>query len=146
MEKRRAEREVCNLKGRIVIFGEEGTSHECRILDLTAYGALIRVGTDLSIPREFELMIGDSPLTYPSRLARVTKTGIGVEFLDPLRDEIANTLMETLFRDELLLEVAYGTTERRSPLRRRVNRAVEQVLDRVVFRSQGKARTPHDRE
>ncbi|KAB0679743.1 PilZ domain-containing protein [Aureimonas leprariae] len=136
MEKRRAQRKTCNVNGRIITFDEAAVSHECRILDITCYGALIKVERDISIPRQFELMVGDSPLTYPSRLARVTSRGIGVEFLDPLREEIAAALLETLFRDELLLEKAYGVAARKSPVRQRVDGAVETLLDTVIQRGE----------
>lgn len=135
LERRRIFRQPCDLKGRIYIPKSNTTAMECSIIDITTHGAFLRPAIATEIPTAFDLTIGNSNSARSCRLARQTRDGFGVEFLDPIRAEIEEALIKAAFADELLIDHASGVLMDDSAVNARLLRAVGAMMSIIEQRN-----------
>jgi len=96
----------------------------------------VRTSAHNLIPANFDLSIGLSSLPRACRLARREADGFGVEFLDPVRHEVEEILIETAFKEELLFEALSPALDGEATLTRvRFRRAVNAVMDLIERRN-----------
>jgi hypothetical protein len=108
LDRRRVYRQSCSLDGRIFV-PKVSSAIGCAITDISSLGAFLKPNTGRAVPAHFDLTIGGSNLPRACRIARQEADGFGVEFLDPVRQEIEEILEEYAFKEELVFE-ALNTT------------------------------------
>ncbi|GJD98026.1 PilZ domain-containing protein [Methylobacterium iners] len=102
-ERRRVQRQPCDLPARIFVPGSSKPI-KCNITDISTRGSFVRTNAHDFIPPTFDLAIGLSNLPRACRIARYEADGLGVEFLDPVRREVEEILVEYAFKEELVFE------------------------------------------
>ncbi|MCJ2108171.1 PilZ domain-containing protein [Methylobacterium sp. E-041] len=102
--RRRIQRQPCNLEARIFIPGSK-TVIPCTITDISTHGSFITTPEHELVPPNFDLSIGMSILPRACRIARREANGFGVEFLEPVRHEVEEILIEHVFKEELIFEL-----------------------------------------
>lgn len=107
-DQRRVQRQPCYLDARIFV-PRASDPIRCTITDISTLGAFVRPHTEQCIPANFDLSIGGSRLPRACRIARHEAHGFGVEFLDPVRHEVEEILIENAFKEELLFEALSPT-------------------------------------
>lgn len=135
LDRRRIFRQPCNLKGRIHTSKSNEKAMDCSIVDITTHGAFIHTTNTLELPASFDLTIGNSNSARPCRMARRTSDGFGIEFLDPIRAEIEDALIEAAFADELLIDHAGGVPMADSAINARLLKAVAAMMAIVEKRN-----------
>ncbi|MFC5555348.1 PilZ domain-containing protein [Methylobacterium iners] len=134
-DRRRIYRQPCDLEGRIYVLNSDDASNECKIIDLSTHGAFIRPASDVQLPPKFDLTIGNGNASHSCRLARISGDGFGIEFLDPVRDEIEKALIEAAFREELLFDYIAGISRDKSLMAPRLRRAVAAMMEIIEQRN-----------
>jgi len=77
-----------------------------------------------------------SSLPRACRIARREAEGFGIEFLDPVRHEVEEILIETAFKEELLFEALSPALDGEATMTRvRLRRAVNAVMDLIERRN-----------
>ncbi|MFK5600636.1 PilZ domain-containing protein [Methylobacterium sp. HMF5984] len=102
-DRRRIQRQACNLSARIFV-PRTNTVIMCEVTDISSYGCFVKTPEYELVPPNFDLSIGMSNLPRACRIARREANGFGVEFLDPVRQEIEGILIEHAFKEELVFE------------------------------------------
>lgn len=134
-DRRRVPRQSCNLSARIFI-PRSSNPIPCTITDISSYGSFVRTPKNIQIPANFDLSIGMSSLPRACRLARREADGFGVEFLDPVRHEVEEILIETAFKEELLFEALSPALDGEATMTQvRLRRAVNAVMDLIERRN-----------
>jgi hypothetical protein len=134
-DRRRVQRQQCNLEARIFI-PRSSAPIPCVITDISTHGSFVRTPKNVSIPANFDLSIGMSSLPRACRLARREGDGFGVEFLDPVRHEVEEILIETAFKEELLYEALSPALDGEVTMTQvRLRRAVNAVMDLIERRN-----------
>ncbi|WP_082504706.1 PilZ domain-containing protein [Methylobacterium sp. Leaf111] len=134
-DRRRVQRQQCNLDARIFI-PRSGTPIPCVITDISTHGSFVHTPKNVSLPANFDLSIGRSSLPRACRLARREADGFGVEFLDPVRHEVEEILIETAFKEELLFEALSPALDGEATMTRiRLRRAVNAVMELIERRN-----------
>lgn len=134
-DRRRVPRQQCNLEARILI-PSSSNPVPCLITDISTYGSFVRTPKDVPLPANFDLAIGMSSLPRACRIARREADGFGIEFLDPVRHEVEEILIETAFKEELLFEALSPALDNEVTMTRvRLRRAVNAVMDLIERRN-----------
>ena len=110
LDRRRVYRQSCTLDGRIFV-PKVSNAIACTITDISSLGAFLKPNTGRAVPAHFDLTIGASNLPRACRIARQESDGFGVEFLDPVRQEIEEILEEYAFKEELIFEALNPTLD-----------------------------------
>ncbi|KQP87248.1 hypothetical protein ASF57_24000 [Methylobacterium sp. Leaf117] len=113
----------------------------CTIKDISTLGAFVQPNTRQSIPASFDLSIGGSSSPRACRIARREAHGFGVEFLDPVRHEVEDLLIEHAFKEEMMFDVLYPSlsgelTATKMRLRQTTNAIMELIERRSAMRWQ----------
>jgi hypothetical protein len=134
-DRRRVQRQQCNLEARIFI-PRSSAPIPCVITDISTHGSFVRTPKNVSIPANFDLSIGMSSLPRACRIARREGDGFGIEFLDPVRHEVEEILIETAFKEELLYEALSPALDGEVTMTQvRLRRAVNAVMDLIERRN-----------
>ncbi|WP_393958800.1 PilZ domain-containing protein [Methylorubrum sp. POS3] len=134
-DRRRVPRQQCNLTARIYI-PRTRTPIECVITDISSHGSFLRTPQGISVPANFDLCIGTSSLPRACRLARRETDGFGVEFLDPVRHEVEEILIETAFKEEMLFEALSPPLNGEATMTQvRLHRAVNAIMELIERRN-----------
>lgn len=134
-DRRRVPRQQCNLKARIYIPHADAPI-ECVITDISSYGSFLRTPKGVSVPANFDLCIGTSSLPRACRLARREADGFGVEFLEPVRHEVEEILIETAFKEEMVFEALSPALNGEATMTQaRLRCAVNAIMDLIERRN-----------
>ncbi|TXM66506.1 PilZ domain-containing protein [Methylobacterium sp. WL12] len=134
-DRRRIQRQVCNLSARIFV-PKTSDIILCEVTDITSYGCFIKTAEHELVPPNFDLSIGMSTLPRACRIARREANGFGVEFLDPVRQEIEAILIEHAFKEELVFEALNLASEGIvSATEVRLHKAVSAMMDLIERRN-----------
>ncbi|MFC7665286.1 PilZ domain-containing protein [Methylorubrum suomiense] len=134
-DRRRVPRRQCNLAAKIYII-RTSTPIECVITDISSYGSFLRTPQGISVPANFDLCIGTSSLPRACRLVRRETDGFGVEFLDPVRHEVEEILIETAFKEEMMFEALSPPLNGEATMTQvRLHRAVSAIVDLIERRN-----------
>lgn len=88
------------------------------------------------IPARFDILIGASISPHPCRMARREPSGFGVEFLEPVRNEVAELLCEYAFKEELLFEAMNPSLSDEITLTKlRLSQAVNAIMKLIEGRN-----------
>lgn len=105
-DQRRVQRQPCRLDARIFV-PQLSAPVRCTITDISTLGAFVQPHTRRSVPASFDLSIGGSSSPRACRIARREAHGFGVEFLDPVRHEVEDLLIEHAFKEEMVFDALY---------------------------------------
>ncbi|WP_082487656.1 MULTISPECIES: PilZ domain-containing protein [unclassified Methylobacterium] len=134
-DRRRFKRQQCNLEARIFV-PLSSNPIPCLITDISTHGSFVRTPKNAPIPANFDLAIGLSSLPRACRIARREADGYGIEFLDPVRHEIEEILIETAFKEDLVFEALNPALDSEATMTRvRLRRAVDAVMDLIERRN-----------
>ena len=86
MEERRKFRRHRVILGGKIFFHHESSSVDCVIRDLSENGAHLRMESTTSVPDQFDLLINQEEMLYPSEVAWRNMTDIGVRFTGEPKD------------------------------------------------------------
>ena len=135
LDRRRFTRQQCNLEARIFA-PLSSNSIPCLITDISTHGSFVRTPKNAPIPANFDLAIGMSTLPRACRIARREADGYGIEFLDPVRHEVEEILIETAFKEDLVFEALNPALDSQATMTRvRLRRAVDAVMDLIERRN-----------
>ena len=135
LAQRRVHRQPCYLDARIFV-PRTSNPIRCTITDISTLGAFVRPHTKQAIPANFDLSIGGSSLPRACRIARHAAHGFGVEFLDPIRHEVEEILIENAFKEELLFEALSPAPNGEATMTTvRLHRTVNAVMELIGQRN-----------
>ena len=134
-DRRREHRQPCELSAQI--FGQRFRSPvRCTITDLSTFGAFVSTEAWSAVPANFNLAISGSRSPRTCRVARRGTGGLGVEFLDPIRREVEEILIENAFKEELMFEALCSLRNGEATVTKlRLNRSVNAIMDLIERRS-----------
>lgn len=134
-DRRRVPRQQCNLEARIFI-PRSSNPIPCVITDISSHGSFVRTPKNIPIPANFDLSIGMSVLPRACRVARREADGFGLEFLDTVRHEVEELLIEHAFKEELLFEALSPALNGEATMARvRLRQTVNAVMDLIERRN-----------
>ena len=134
-DRRRIQRQPCNLSARIFV-PRTSTVISCEVTDISSYGCFIKTEEHELVPPNFDLSIGMSNLPRACRIARREANGFGVEFLDPVRQEIEGLLIEHAFKEELVFDALNPALEGTvSVTEVRLHQTVSAMMDLIERRN-----------
>ncbi|MCJ2111556.1 PilZ domain-containing protein [Methylobacterium sp. E-025] len=134
-DRRRIPRQPCNLSARIFVPRSRAVI-PCVITDISSHGSFITTLEHDQVPPNFDLSIGMSSVPRACRIARREANGFGVEFLEPVRLEVEEILIEYAFKEELMFEAlspALDGTETITGVRLR--QTVNAIMDLIERRN-----------
>ena len=132
-DQRRVQRQPCHLDARIFV-PRLSTPIRCAITDISTLGAFVQPHTRRAVPASFDLSIGGSSSPRACRIARREAHGFGVEFLDPVRHEVEELLIEHAFKEEMVFDALYpslsGELTATQMRLRRTTSAIMELIER----------------
>ena len=103
-------RQSCCLDARIFV-PRLSSPIRCTITDISTLGAFVRPHTRRTVPASFDLSIGGSSLPRACRIARLEAEGFDVEFIEPVRQDVEEILVEHAFKEEMMFDALYPSLE-----------------------------------